>query len=72
MPDYAHCVHTRAGQQLGRGLVQWWENGALVQDELPTADHRFRDELIEIHRRDEAANRTAPRAHHWTGEPGHS
>jgi replication-associated recombination protein RarA len=62
VPDYAHCVHTRAGQELGRGLVQWWENGARVQDELPTADHRYRDELIEIHRRDETANGTAPRA----------
>jgi replication-associated recombination protein RarA len=61
VPDYAHCVHTRAGQEMGRGLVQWWENGAQVRNELPTADHRYRDELIEIHRRDEAENGTAPR-----------
>jgi hypothetical protein len=25
VPDYAHCVHTRAGQELGRGLMQWWD-----------------------------------------------
>jgi len=60
VPDYAHCVHTRAGQELGRGLTQWWDNGAGVRDELPSADHRYRDELIEIHRRDEAENGTAP------------
>ena len=34
-PDYALCVHTRAGQEMGRGLLQWWENGAQVRDELP-------------------------------------
>ena len=50
VPYYALCVHTRAGQQMGRGLTQWWENGALVHDELETADHSYRDELIEIHR----------------------
>ena len=50
VPDYALCVHTRAGQETGRGLTQWWENGALVSNELETADHSYRDELIEIHR----------------------
>jgi replication-associated recombination protein RarA len=64
VPDYAHCVHTRAGQEMGRGLTQWWENGAHVRDESPAADHRYREELIEIHRRDEAVNGTAPR---WAG-----
>ena len=41
-PDYAQCVHIRAGQELGRGLMQWWDNGAAVRDELPSADHRDR------------------------------
>jgi len=50
VPDYALCVHTRAGQEMGRGLTQWWENGALVNNELETADHSYRNELIEIHR----------------------
>ena len=50
VPDYALCVHTRAGQAMGRGLTQWWEDGALVSNELETADHSYRDELIEIHR----------------------
>jgi hypothetical protein len=50
VPDYALCVHTRAGQEMGRGLTQWWEDGALVSNELETADHSYRDELIEIHR----------------------
>jgi hypothetical protein len=65
VPDYARCVHTRAGQGLGRGLTQWWDNGAQVRDELLSADHRYRDELIEIHRRDEADNGTAPRSSRW-------
>ncbi len=50
VPDYALCVHTRAGQEMGRGLMHWWRNGALVAHELETADHSYRDELIEIHR----------------------
>jgi len=50
VPDYALCVHTRAGQEMGRGLTHWWENGAQVRNELPTADHSYRDELIELHR----------------------
>jgi replication-associated recombination protein RarA len=54
VPDHALCVHTRAGQEMGRGLIQWWENGARVHDELDTADHSYRDELIEIHRAAEA------------------
>jgi replication-associated recombination protein RarA len=48
VPDYALCVHTRAGQEMGRGLVQWWENGAQVRDELPGADHAYRDALISL------------------------
>jgi hypothetical protein len=36
-----------------------------VRDELPSADHRYREELIEIHRRDEAENGTAPRPIRW-------
>lgn len=60
VPDYAHCVHTKAGQLAGRGLVHWWENGAQVADELESADHRYRDDLIALHREDEAANGTEP------------
>jgi replication-associated recombination protein RarA len=48
VPDYALCVHTEAGREMGRGLQQWWENGAKVNDELETADHSYRDQLIEI------------------------
>ena len=53
VPDHALCVHTRAGQEMGRGLTHWWENGARVDDESETADHSYRDELIAIHRRAE-------------------
>jgi hypothetical protein len=69
VPDDAHCVHTRAGQELGRGLMQWWDNGAQVRDELPSAEHRYREELIEIHRCDEAENGTAPRPSRWASSP---
>ena len=65
VPDHARCVHTRAGQELGRGLVQWWAEGARVADEVPDADHRYRDELVAIHRRDEAEHGTAPATPHW-------
>lgn len=49
--------------------MQWWVNGAQVRDELPLADHRYREDLVEIHRRDEAENGTAPRLSRWgTGQ----
>ncbi|TDE13059.1 AAA family ATPase [Jiangella asiatica] len=66
VPDYAHCVHTRAGQEKGRGLVQWWENGAQVNDELQDADHRYRDDLVCLHQADEADNGTEPPPSRWT------
>jgi replication-associated recombination protein RarA len=50
VPDYALCVHTRAGQEMGRGLVHWWENGARVHHESPSADHTYRDALISLSR----------------------
>ena len=48
VPDYALCIHTRAGQELGRGLGlgHWWENGARVHNESPTSDHTYRDTPI--------------------------
>jgi replication-associated recombination protein RarA len=54
VPDYALCVHTRAGQEMGRGLLHWWENGAKVTNELDTADHSYRDRLLEICRSSQA------------------
>jgi replication-associated recombination protein RarA len=59
VPDYALCVHTKAGQEMGRGLTQWWENGARVNDESETADHSYRDELVEIHRTADAEARAS-------------
>jgi replication-associated recombination protein RarA len=54
VPDYALCVHTRAGQEMGRDLLQWWEDGATVNNELETADHSYRDRLIDICRASQA------------------
>ena len=48
VPDYALCVHTRAGQEMGRDLLQWWRNGAVVRNELESANHSYRDQLIDI------------------------
>jgi replication-associated recombination protein RarA len=53
IPDYALCVHTRAGQEMGRGLTEWWDNGAVVNNESATADHRYRERIIEICRQAE-------------------
>lgn len=61
VPDHALCVHTRAGQVMGRDLLQWWRQGALVDPELPSADHRYRDALIDwCHRIEEAAEGDRP------------
>ena len=51
------------------------DNAVLAAYEMFTtsADHRYREELIEIHRRDEAENGTAPRPSRWasaTAAPG--
>lgn len=45
VPDYALCVHSRAGQEMGRDLLQWWENGAVVKNELESADLSYREQL---------------------------
>lgn len=60
VPDYAFCAYTKSGQEKGWGLVHWWENGARVENESPAAEHRFRDELIDLHREDEATNGAEP------------
>jgi long-chain acyl-CoA synthetase len=52
--DGTLCVHTKAGQEMGRGLLQGWENGAKVNHELDTADHSYRDQLLDICRASEA------------------
>jgi hypothetical protein len=49
------CCRRRSGTAtLGEALVEVPDHAHC--DELPSADHRHRDELIEIHRRDEADN----------------
>lgn len=55
VPDYAMCVHTKAGQEMGRDLLQWWANGAVVKNELESADHTYRDQLIDICRAEDQA-----------------
>jgi hypothetical protein len=43
-------VRHLAGDRAAARTDQWWEDGALVSNELKTADHSYRYELIEIHR----------------------
>ena len=69
VPDYAHCVHTRSSQELGRGLAQWWENGARVEDELESADHRYRDALVALHRTDEERHGSDSPPPTWSAIP---
>lgn len=38
---------------MGRGPLQWWENGARVNNELETADHSYRNQLLDICRASE-------------------
>lgn len=63
VPDHALCVHTRAGQLMGRGLLQWWQEGARAEPGLAGADHTYRDALVALCRQ---------RAPGVPGRPGRS
>jgi len=48
IPDYALDVHTRRGQELGRGLRHFWGIGAQLEPELPGRDTTYRERVFEI------------------------
>jgi replication-associated recombination protein RarA len=46
IPDYALDMHTRRGQEMGRGVLHFLEEAALVENELPGRDTTYRDRLL--------------------------
>ena len=46
IPDHALDMHTRRGQQLGRGIEHFLTEGARVHPELETRERRWRAELL--------------------------
>lgn len=48
IPDYALDVHTKRGQQLGRGLQHFLQEGAKVAPELTEDDSPWRQRLLDL------------------------
>ena len=46
IPDHALDMHTRRGQQLGRGIEHFLTEGARVDPELESRERRWREELL--------------------------
>jgi replication-associated recombination protein RarA len=46
IPDHAIDMHTRRGQELGRGLEHFLTEGAIVEPELESRERRWRAELL--------------------------
>lgn len=44
--DDVFDMHTRRGQEMGRGFEQWFNNGACVENELPDRDTTYRERLL--------------------------
>jgi replication-associated recombination protein RarA len=51
IPDEARCVHTRAGQEAGRTMYDWFLTGTAVEPEVPARDTSWRDQLLELYGR---------------------
>jgi replication-associated recombination protein RarA len=51
IPDEAICVHTRRGQEMGRGMYDWFVTGTRVSPEVEGRDTSYRDHLVELYRR---------------------
>ena len=52
--DDVFDMHTRRGQQMGRGFEQWFNNGARVENELPGRDTTYRQRLLDAIEQDRA------------------
>ena len=48
IPDYALDVHTMRGQQAGRDVDGFWEDGSRVENERVGRDASARDEILSI------------------------
>ena len=51
IPDEARCVHTRAGQEAGRTMYDWFVSGTTVHPEVPDRDTTWRDRLPDLYLR---------------------
>jgi len=49
IPDEARCVHTRAGQEAGRTMYDWFLTGTAVEPEVPGRDTAYRDQLLDLY-----------------------
>jgi replication-associated recombination protein RarA len=50
--DDALDMHTRRGQEMGRGFRHWFTAGARVENELPDRDQTYRSRILELLERD--------------------
>ena len=48
IPDYALDMHTLAGQEMGRDIRHFLEDGALLSPEMPDRDRTYRERVMEI------------------------
>jgi replication-associated recombination protein RarA len=48
VPDVALDMHTRQGQEMGRGFRQWFTEGAQVANEIPDRDLTYRERILAI------------------------
>lgn len=48
IPDYALDIHTRRGQEMGRGVPHFLDDGCVVDREAPDRDNTFRDRVRAI------------------------
>jgi replication-associated recombination protein RarA len=46
IPDVAYDMHTRRGQEMGRGLEYFMKDGARVENERPGRDTTYRERLL--------------------------
>jgi replication-associated recombination protein RarA len=46
IPDVAYDMHTRLGQEMGRGLEHFLKEGAIVANERPGRDTTYRERLL--------------------------
>ena len=48
IPDYALDIHTRRGQQMGRGMQHFLQEGAQVAPRLTEDDSQWRQQLLKL------------------------
>jgi replication-associated recombination protein RarA len=54
VPDYSLDMHTGRGQQMGRKVTHFIEEGAKVEPEWAERDRTYRDRLLELLRKEDA------------------